>query len=554
MLFGKFKFLFFLVFIALNARSAASEKEALESINFFKNNFRMIDSKGHAQSLFQYKTKEQVFLISYGSGKKSGDIVYKYMNRILKKSSNNAVLWINSSFPQNRALVNQEIESDSTQPVLMDFSQTVSKSLNFKNVGDILVLNPKNWGVSFRGHIFDDNFKNFLNSINLLKNDNKVYNFFSFVPNFKNEFIKSNDSKLNYENFTFVGKEPLIRKLLFTNCVNCHMQSKQTNYFKNVQDFINKSAMNRKLMRMYEMPAGGVDYDSDNLCTTRHVGKVNENELSLLLNWFDQGAPYSSSDIMDKKYFLKEYQNRFVNIDKEFKPDLEWISKKDNVSTPDGKSFTVAEQIAGPLQEDLNFDAIRLITNQSTTHHVSLYFSQFPINKIFKFGKNGEVLYELDRKNGSENKKYEQAFVFGRTTNLNKRAPEGTLFFIPKNSYIFTITHISPNGRYEINKLHFFIKKSKKNIKMLKRVRFDSVGMQKFEIKPNQSDFKINLDYAFKKDTHLISSFAHMHYRGMGYKIELIDPRDKKTLLCNVPFFQLKAEFQSMNKCVRWYT
>lgn len=505
------------------AAKANAPQPRLEKFNFFKDNFRVIDSKGQAYSLFQFKSQQYVFLISYKSGSDFSKKAYQQIAQLFAENSKVAALWLNSALPQDRELVNSEIGNNSKFPVLMDFSQTVSKSFKFRAIGDIIVLKTENWSLAYSGHIFEDSF------IEFLKKEKISYNEDAY------EKIKiEGGSEIVYTEFDFLQQQTNIKKLLFTNCVNCHMQNKESNYFESVADFVNKSAMNRKVMRMYEMPAGGLDYDSKNLCSTRFVGKLDEKSLSYLLNWFDQGAPYNLKDIKDKSYFLNELKKSTKWSDAKFKNKMITWTVDDNTKIgPDHKTFQRIEQLAGPLKEDLYFEAIKVKANRNVAEHITLFYSDLSVKEMFKLNNEGGVVGYLN--NGGMLDKPKPLFIFGRGAEA-KTAPKGTQYFIPKGSYIFAKSHIMASGKPEKLKTKYFIYKSP-DYKKLKIVKYDNISPSKIDIGPNQSEYNIDVKFPITENTKIVSANAHMHHRGTSYKISLVGPDNTKKLLCSVPFY-----------------
>ena len=71
-----------------------------------------------------------------------------------------------------------------------------------------------------------------------------------------------------------------------------------------------------------------------------------------------------------------------------------------------------------------------------------------------------------------------------------------------------------------------------------KRIKQETFNSAKFSVAPN-SNAVIEFGYQFEEDASLYFVLAHMHYRGTGYKIFHVGTDNKKTLLCNSPFYLL---------------
>lgn len=527
---------FFLCFLfgLLLATTPSAASLPAGNFDFFKDNFRVIDTNGFAQSLYQYKSRDYVFLVSYSNGTKAAQRAYNFLKNKITPGQKVAALWINSGMPQNRSQVNSEVEIVPSMPVLMDFSQTIAKSLNFEFVGDIVVLEPKNWSLAYRGRIYDQSFERFLAEKKIRTEHSFPEDLLNFVGFYDFELL--NGGRLSFISYNFEASPPKLRKLLIKNCIQCHIQSKSTNYFQTVEDFANRAAMNRKVMRMYEMPAGGFDYHQDSLCRTKFLGKVSEAEISYLLNWFDQGAPVEPGNPANRINLQKRLKRSLSNQAVQFKPNLHFQSKLVTHVKPESKSFILTDQLAGPLKEDLYFTALALNNNYSTAHHVSIYYSKFPVNEIFRLTPNGFMRsehgsYEIDRE-----KKYTQTFIFGRDSYV-RYAPKNTYFFVPKGSYIFSLSHFASTGKSEVNKNRLSVMQVPKN-DTFKTIKQETFNSPPFSVAPN-SNSVVEFGYKFEEDASLYFALAHMHYRGTGYKIYHVSEDNKKTLLCNSPFYLL---------------
>lgn len=531
-----FKISIFLYFICalLPAATMAASQPPPPNFDFFKDNFRVIDSKGFAQSLFQYKTRDYVFLVSYSNGTKAAQRAYNYLKNKITPGQKLAALWIDSGMPQDRSRVNSEVEIITSMPVLMDFSQTISKSLNFETVGDVVVLEPKNWSLVYRGRIYDTSFDSFLAEKKIRTEPSYLADILKFVGYYDLQLL--NDGRLNFRTYKFKASAPKLRKLLSKNCVHCHMMNKNTDYFRTVEDFANKAAMNRKVMRMYEMPAGGFDYYHDSLCRTKYLGKVAEDEISYLLNWFDQGAPFDPADGANRINLRNRLRRSLKQNAVEFKPNLHFQSKLETHIKPESKSFILTDQLAGPLKEDLYFTALTLDNNYSTAHHVSINYSKFPVNEIFKLTPNGYMRSEKGNYDIDREKKYTQTFIFGRDSYV-RVAPKNTYYFVPKGSYIFSISHFASTGKHEVNKNRLSLMQVQKN-DAFKKIKQETFNSSTFSVAPN-SNSVVEFGYKFEEDASLYFVLAHMHYRGTGYKIFHVSEDNKKTLLCNSPFYLL---------------
>ncbi|MFZ6769386.1 redoxin domain-containing protein [Undibacterium sp. Di26W] len=116
--------------------------------------------------------------------------------------------------------------------------------------------------------------------------------------------------------------------------------------------------------------------------------------------------------------------------------------------------------------------------------------------------------------------------------------PEGAAKKIPKGAWLKFQIHYQPNGTEQIDqaKIAFqFANDATNTDARLKEVKSESAFNAKFEIPPGAANHPIEASYLFRKPGKLTALMPHAHLRGKAWKIELVDPDGKRSLLLNIP-------------------
>src|SRR5690606_11379915 len=105
-------------------------------------NFRLIDSDGKLQELAADTGKKKIVVMAWSSNCSGARDILSWAENALSSVSRNEVqlYFLDSSRPQNRALVNRLKNGLTDFPVLMDFSQTIARGFKFEHSGDFLVF------------------------------------------------------------------------------------------------------------------------------------------------------------------------------------------------------------------------------------------------------------------------------------------------------------------------------------------------------------------------------------------------------------------------------
>ena len=121
-------------------------------------NFRLMDHQGGSHELYYFSDAKAVVFMVQGN---SCPIVRNAMPRFKELRDQYATqgvqfFMLNSNLQDNRQTVSQEAEEFGFDiPILIDETQIIGESLGLVRTGEVFVVDPKTWSVSYRGAVDD---------------------------------------------------------------------------------------------------------------------------------------------------------------------------------------------------------------------------------------------------------------------------------------------------------------------------------------------------------------------------------------------------------------
>ena len=121
-------------------------------------NFRLMDSRGDSHELYYYDDMKAVVVMVQGNG---CPIVRNSMPRFQELKDEYAekgvqFFLLNSNLQDNRQTVAHEAEEFGYDiPVLIDDTQIIGESMDLVRTGEVFVLDPKTWSVTYHGAVDD---------------------------------------------------------------------------------------------------------------------------------------------------------------------------------------------------------------------------------------------------------------------------------------------------------------------------------------------------------------------------------------------------------------
>ena len=111
----------------------------------------------------------------------------------------------------------------------------------------------------------------------------------------------------------------------------------------------------------------------------------------------------------------------------------------------------------------------------------------------------------------------------------------GTAKKVPAGSRLVFQMHYTPSGRAQNDRSYIGLVFAKKHPE--RRVLTEPIANLFVHIPPGADNHKIESEFTFKDDAHIIGFMPHMHLRGKDFLYEAIYPDGKKEVLLSVPSY-----------------
>ena len=121
-------------------------------------NFRLLDHRGVSHELYYYSDAKAIAVLIQGNGCPSVRNSLPRGKELRDEYADKGVqfLMLNSNLQDNRASISEEAaEFEYNIPVLIDDTQIIGESLGLVRTGEVFVLDPKTWTVTYKGALDD---------------------------------------------------------------------------------------------------------------------------------------------------------------------------------------------------------------------------------------------------------------------------------------------------------------------------------------------------------------------------------------------------------------
>jgi peroxiredoxin/mono/diheme cytochrome c family protein len=130
------------------------------------------------------------------------------------------------------------------------------------------------------------------------------------------------------------------------------------------------------------------------------------------------------------------------------------------------------------------------------------------------------------------------------------RLPDGYAKLVPAGARLVFQMHYTPDGKPhdDVSRLGIiFAKEPPKHRVITRPVLNDKFVFRQDKIPAGDGNYRVEADYVFREDAHLVTMVPHMHLRGKDFVYEAIFPDGKKQTLLSVPHFQFG--WQTLYRC-----
>ena len=486
-------------------------------------NFRLMDHQGGSHELYYYSNAKAVVFMVQGN---SCPIVRNALPRFKELRDAYAAqgvqfFMLNSNLQDSRQSVNHEAEEFGIDiPILLDETQIIGESLGLVRTGEVFVLDPKNWSVSYRGAVDDrltyENQKaeakdHYLRDAldNMLAGE-PVAVASTEAPgcliNFPEQSNRAQHAQISYSE--------TIAPMLQEHCVSCHRPGgigpwAMTDY-NMVRGF---SLMTREVVRTQRMPPWHADPAVGHFSNDR---SFTAEQTQTLVHWIEAGAPRGEGPdpLAEFVHDWPDWGGEQTLGAPDYVIDIP-ASEIPATGVVDYKYFYVDN----PIDKDVWVEAAEILPgDRAVLHHV--------------ITSHGEL--ELEGSRQGRLKREGQAGLRGYVPGMvTQTFPEGTGVFLPADSTIEFQMHYTTSGKATVDesKLGIWIYDEPPPHEVFSLILLN----QKIKIPPYAKAHREMAERETKKAAVIYSLLPHAHFRGKAMQFSVIYPDGTEELLLNVP-------------------
>ncbi|MEP5763349.1 MAG: redoxin domain-containing protein [Halieaceae bacterium] len=478
-------------------------------------NFVLLDNTGKAQELYYQRDAAAVVLIIQGNGcqvVRSALTDYKAL-RDDYAGKDVRVYMLNSNLQDTRDSIMSEAEEwDIDIPVLHDSAQLVGRSLNLTRTAEVIVIDPRNWEIVYRGALN--------NRVDYERQKNEATE--TYVRDALDALIAG--EPVEYRDVNAPGclinfPDPAagaqisytetIVPILTNNCTHCHSEGGIAPWamseYRMVQGF---APMMREVIRTKRMPPWHADPE---VGEWQHDAGLSDADASTLVSWIEAGAPRGAGE--DPLKQLKPQENMWALGEPDLILDIPAYDVPAN-----GVVDYLFPAVANPLDEDVWVVAAEIIPgDRQAVHHVLMGSADQPPT-----ANQREGVF--------------QNYIMGYAPgNESAYMPEGTGVFVPVGGVYLFQMHYTPYGKASTDRTRVGLYFAKPDQPPQNFLRQHVVLNPKISIPPQAAEHPESAYFEFWDDAVLYALVPHSHYRGRSSTFELLYPDGSAELILSVP-------------------
>ncbi len=462
--------------------------------------FMLLDHTGKAQKLYYEKDAKAIVLVAHSNSCDIAAADSAAVNSLQQDYSDKGVkvLMINSDQKGTRDAIAANVKKTGLNiPVLQDTAQIIGSSLELKNAGEVLVIEPNTRKIVYRGG-GGTAVRDTVDSL-IAGTDVKVAS------------TKSNGCAINYphtETAKNISYTDDIAPILVDNCTACHTEGGIAPWAMTEYSMIKGFApMIREVIRTKRMPPWHADPDTG---VWEHDASISNEDTQTLIAWIEAGAERGQGT--DPLLKVKPLETRWTLGE----PDLIL-----EVPAYDIPATGIVEYqfpvLENPLGKDVWVKAATIIPGDGrVVHHVLMGSGPAPEEN----GGSLESVFD----------NYIMGYAVG---NESANLPEGTGVFVPADEAFLLQMHYTPIGLATTDKTRvglYFADEVPANF-----LRTHVIVDPTIKIKPNSAEHEENAYFTFSDDATLYSVTAHAHYRGRSANYTVEYPNGESEVVLSVP-------------------
>lgn len=456
-------------------------------------NFVLLDHKGDAHELYYHKSADAIAIMAHATQCQTaaGDI--QAFNDLA--GSGNATsrpfFFLNSSLTDGRNAMTLAAKHQGIElPILDDETQLIGESLNLTQAGEVIVVDPASWTITYRGGV-----ANLAAALN------------GQAPNPAR--INGCPLDLNAGSSNLgISYHDDVAPILMEKCVVCHTEGGIGPWAMSSYTMVlGFSPMIREVLRTKRMPPWHAD---------PHVG-VWKNDISLsnkqtqtLVRWIEAGSPRG-----DGPDPLAETQ--FAHAQWPLgEPDLILNIPEFTVPTSGVVDYQFPA-VENPLDHGVWIRAASVLPgDREVVHHI--------LAGTLNAGTSAEARDRLE---------FDNYLIGYAPGNESHTFPKDTGVYVPPGGQFLFQMHYTPIGRPAVDqsKIGLYFHRERPG----RFYRQDVVINPTITIPPHEARHQEIAYYVFDKPALLHDLVPHAHYRGVASKFEIETPDGSRETILSVP-------------------
>ncbi|HIG29769.1 MAG TPA: hypothetical protein EYQ50_19015 [Verrucomicrobiales bacterium] len=485
-------------------------RQLLEAPRTEISNFRLNSLNGKAYELYYEWPSTGILLFLTGDTLAPALEIQEELNRLRELYGEHELLtWIISvsDLDESDALAEASSEFPLLLPVLQDISHTVTRTLGSGIAPEVLLINPKDWSLSYRGPALVT-IDTGGSEINLTPLQDAIEELFE-----GNSPVVARMASIG--NPSGVSAVPpstysdQIAPILQAKCFPCHTPGNIAPWvmsdYSIIQEF---SGLIKSAVLAGEMPPWHADPKHQTYSNSKALSK---DETATLIDWIDRGSP--RGDGLDP--LVENPAPKTVNWpmglpDAVISIPLQSIPSNGVV---DYKYLTATN----PFPNDVWLKAISVNPgDRSVVHHCLVFKGSFAELLALRGGLAG--------------------FFAGYVPGMEQVAfPEGSGKLLKKSDIIIFQMHYTVSGKATTDKtqLGFYLAEGPPEKELITSSAYET----DLFIPPHSKEVKISARRTFKKASTLYEFSPHMHFRGSSARYTLNYPDGTSEIILNVPAY-----------------
>jgi len=487
-------------------------------------NFRLMDNRGDSHELYYYDDMNAVVVMVQGNG---CPIVRNAMPRFQALKNEYAeqgvqFFLLNSNLQDNRQTVAREAEEFGYDiPVLLDDTQIIGESMDLVRTGEVFVLDPKTWSVTYHGAV-DDRLDYETQKAEASKHYLKdaIDDMLAGQPvavasteplgcliNFPEKQNRAQHASISYSED--------IAPMLADNCVACHRDGgigpwAMTDY-NMVRGF---SLMIREVVRTQRMPPWHADPAIGHFSNDR---SLSAEQTQKLVHWIEAGAPRG------------EGPDPLTEMDHNWgtwavhEPELGEPDYVINIPAAEVPATGVVDYmyhfVENNIEEDVWVKAAEILPgDRAVLHHVITSFGQMETE--------GRRKGRLKREGQGGLRGYVPGMV-------SQHFPEDTGVFLPADATIEFQMHYTTNGKATVDesKLGIWVYDEPPEHRVFSMI----LANGRIKIPPHAKNHMETAERVMPKPAIIYNMLPHAHFRGKASQFSVVYPDGTEEVLLHVP-------------------